>query len=154
MTTPESYVSVETVARRLCVSGETVRDWVRRGKLAAIRTPTGRIRIARSELRRRQRQWVAPETATVPICGVYFIKCGQFIKIGCTSDVTKRHQQVAAICPLAVKLAHTVKTDTIATARRLERAFHEQFKDSRHHHEWFTFSREIRAFISSHRGRA
>lgn len=48
--TPDRLVSVSTVARCLNVHAETVRGWIRRGRLDAIRTPAGVYRIRQSIL--------------------------------------------------------------------------------------------------------
>lgn len=42
----------DDVAAELKVSNQTIRRWVRAGKIAHVRTPSGRIRIRRSEIRR------------------------------------------------------------------------------------------------------
>lgn len=46
------FVTVSAIARALCVSGETVREWCRRGQVSALTTPGGHYRIPREELRR------------------------------------------------------------------------------------------------------
>ena len=50
MTAPDRLLDVSMVARRFNVTDETVRAWIRGGKLAAILTPTGRYRIPLSAL--------------------------------------------------------------------------------------------------------
>jgi excisionase family DNA binding protein len=46
----DRLLAVATVAYRLQVTPETVRSWIRSGKLDAIRTPTGRYRVPASTL--------------------------------------------------------------------------------------------------------
>jgi predicted site-specific integrase-resolvase len=59
----DHFVDVWDVARRAAVSAETVRGWIRRGKLLAYVTPTGRYRIpaavALTVLKRRHADEVA-----------------------------------------------------------------------------------------------
>lgn len=50
--TPERFLVVSTVARRLQVSGTAVRNWIHLGRIAFVQTPTGRYKIPASELRR------------------------------------------------------------------------------------------------------
>jgi excisionase family DNA binding protein len=47
---PDLYLDVATVARRLAVTPETVRAWIRAGLLQAIRTPTGGYRVPQTAL--------------------------------------------------------------------------------------------------------
>lgn len=46
---------VSYVAKQLCVGRQTVRDWIKVGRINATRTPTGHFRIPVSELRRLQK---------------------------------------------------------------------------------------------------
>ena len=50
--TPERLLDAMAIAKRMGVSSETVRAWIRAGKLKAITTPTGRYRIPSSALAR------------------------------------------------------------------------------------------------------
>lgn len=49
---PGAFRDVAAVARHLTVSCETVRAWIRAGKLDAIHTPTGHYRIPITEITR------------------------------------------------------------------------------------------------------
>lgn len=46
----EKLLKVGEVARRLNVSRHTVLNWIKRGKIKAIRLPSGRYRIPESEV--------------------------------------------------------------------------------------------------------
>lgn len=61
---PERYIDVSAAARRLTVACETVRAWIRSGRLEAISTPTGRYKIPSSALDRfcRSRKAQDPQT--------------------------------------------------------------------------------------------
>jgi excisionase family DNA binding protein len=52
-------------AERLGFSPETVLRWIRQGKLPAIRTPTGRIRIREGDLERCLEEWATPARGVV-----------------------------------------------------------------------------------------
>jgi hypothetical protein len=68
---------------------------------------------------------------------IYFIRCGEFVKIGFATDVPTRFSGIKTSTPHELELLGTVPGD-----RSTERAFHERFK--RHHHrgEWFHFADE------------
>jgi len=46
----DRLLPVSVVARRLCVSPQTVRNWIRAGRIPSERTPTGRLRVRLSTL--------------------------------------------------------------------------------------------------------
>lgn len=46
----DRFIDVSVVARRFGVSTTAVRNWIRAGKLSAVRTPSGRYRIPLSAL--------------------------------------------------------------------------------------------------------
>jgi excisionase family DNA binding protein len=48
----EEYLSVREVAMRLHVSTQTILGWISSGQLRALRTPTGRLRIRKSDVAR------------------------------------------------------------------------------------------------------
>jgi excisionase family DNA binding protein len=48
----EKLLKVSEVARKLNVSRHTVLNWIKRGKIKAIRLPGGRYRIPESEVRK------------------------------------------------------------------------------------------------------
>jgi hypothetical protein len=74
---------------------------------------------------------------------IYFIRCGEFVKIGFATDVPTRFSGIKTSTPHELELLGTVPGD-----RSTERAFHERFK--RHHHrgEWFHFADEIKGTIA------
>jgi Meiotically Up-regulated Gene 113 (MUG113) protein len=85
---------------------------------------------------------------TRPTCGVYFIRCGPFVKIGFATNVSKRFMAIQLGCPLEMELVGLVPCSTAADARALECRLHEQFSAQRHRLEWFRLDRDICRFIA------
>lgn len=50
--THDPLLEVSVIARQMGVSQTAVRNWIRMGRLRAVRTPTGRYRVRQSELDR------------------------------------------------------------------------------------------------------
>ncbi|WP_422383230.1 GIY-YIG nuclease family protein [Roseibium album] len=73
---------------------------------------------------------------------LYFIKCGEFVKIGITSDIRKRLGEIKNGNPHDLELLHIT-----AGKRNEERALHIRFSKFRHRDEWFRFEGELKAFI-------
>lgn len=74
---------------------------------------------------------------------VYFLKCGDKIKIGKAWDVRKRMTGIQTSSPDIVECLG-VTTGGIREERRL----HKKFSHLRHHGEWFVDATEIREFIN------
>jgi hypothetical protein len=64
---------------------------------------------------------------------VYFLKSGDFVKIGVTANLEQRMRDHAISNP-NIELMFTIPFD-----ERNEKALHELFKDRRHKGEWFRF---------------
>jgi hypothetical protein len=79
--------------------------------------------------------------------GVYFVACGQVIKIGVAVNVRKRLIGVQAACPFRLSLLAVAPGGV-----REEAAYHERFAAHRRHFEWFTASPEILAEVERLRG--
>ncbi len=76
----------------------------------------------------------APEIEPV----VYFIQCGEFIKIGFTVEPAKRIAAIQTSSPHEIKLLGTMKGGP-----ETEKAMHAQFKHLRHRGEWFRVDEEL-----------
>ncbi len=50
MSKPEELLTVKEVALTLNVQRQTVWNWVKKGKLPAVRLPSGRIRVRKEEI--------------------------------------------------------------------------------------------------------
>ena len=70
---------------------------------------------------------------------VYFVKAGDFIKIGYTCDVQARMSQIQTSNPNEVDLLFTVKTDD---ARKLEQDLHNKYRKQNVRGEWFQLTQE------------
>lgn len=94
-------------------------------------------------------QMVMPVRLTIlPIeskCGVYFIQCGSFIKIGVSVNVVSRLKSLAFMNPYAlVGLGFIRAADD---AWQVETGLHQRFAECRHRGEWFHDSEALRAYI-------
>lgn len=65
---------------------------------------------------------------------VYFIKGGDYVKIGKTANVKKRINDIRTCCPGGLGIIAVVKTDRACS---LENYVHLFFKEKRVHGEWF-----------------
>jgi len=63
---------------------------------------------------------------------LYFIRCGDYIKIGSTDNVERRIKDLTNSNPYPVELIKV-----ILDQGHLESIYHEQYKDKRIHGEWF-----------------
>lgn len=77
--------------------------------------------------------------------GIYFIRCGEFIKIGCSSDIRQRFLNIQSGNPyeLVLEAKHICCGKTM---RSLEKYLHNKFKDSKHMLEWFRADFSIEDF--------
>lgn len=64
MTRAEPLLTTGAVARELNVTDETIRRWIRDGRIAAIKLPSGQVRIRRSTLDEILTTLVEPATET------------------------------------------------------------------------------------------
>lgn len=78
---------------------------------------------------------------------VYFIKCGEFVKIGRSDDPKGRLLALRIGNPFDLTLLHTVPGDAFT-----EEQFHGMFATYRHRLEWFRFEGELRAWIEAETG--
>jgi Meiotically up-regulated gene 113 len=71
-----------------------------------------------------------------PIQGyVYLVKCGEYYKIGRSSNIDRRMEQLAIQLPHKPEVIHVIAT---ATPPELEQFFHRNFSDKRLNGEWFS----------------
>lgn len=78
--------------------------------------------------------------------GVYFIQCGQFVKIGLGKSVRRRFRAIRRSMPFRVDLLGVVVPESGKTLRQLEREYHVQFKAFRQRGEWFRIEGELETF--------
>lgn len=82
-------------------------------------------------------------------CGVYFIRCRQFVKIGHGVRLRRRVAGIAAWCPFEVEVLATIPALDRIAAERLERELHRRFRPLRHRLEWFKLEEPLIAYIES-----
>ena len=75
--------------------------------------------------------------------GVYFVRCGELIKIGTSTDVHQRVASIRTMTPLPVELVAIA-----AGSRAEESVLHARFAHLRQHGEWFTATPELLAYIA------
>lgn len=63
---------------------------------------------------------------------VYFMRTGDFVKIGVTTGMFARYQAIDAATPFMVDILATLPGD-----QKLERELHQRFAEHRHKYEWF-----------------
>lgn len=72
---------------------------------------------------------------------VYFIACGEFVKIGRSQDPRRRLAGITTDNPYDLALLRVV--------RGLEVEYHQRFAAHRHRNEWFRFEGELKAWLES-----
>lgn len=82
-----------------------------------------------------------PQTRLMPN-HLYFIKCGEFLKIGIAADVRKRVKDMEMNNPHEMEVIHVM-----LGKRKEEKELHLRFADYRHRNEWFRFEGELREYV-------
>jgi hypothetical protein len=87
----------------------------------------------------------APTDAEAPRDGyMYMLKLGKHYKIGMTTDVPRRHRQIALELPERPDVIHSIRTDD---PEGIEAYWHRRFAAKATNGEWFALdSKDIRAF--------
>lgn len=80
----------------------------------------------------------------VPTPGVYFVRAGNRIKIGMSSDVPRRVKSLQTASSEPLQLL-AIKQG----GRAEEKSLHDRFAHLRQHGEWFTAAPELLAFIAA-----
>lgn len=73
---------------------------------------------------------------------LYFIRCGDFIKIGITTNILQRYRHLNTANPLPISVFMVGDGDV-----DLERTIHEDFKELRVKGEWFRNEEPLTGFI-------
>jgi len=68
---------------------------------------------------------------------VYFIRAGEYVKIGIAKDIKSRIAALQTGQPVKIEFCGAIRNITIEQARRYERKLHEFFKNLRAEGEWF-----------------
>lgn len=80
---------------------------------------------------------------------VYFIFSSDdmFVKVGITTDLSKRLSSIQNGCPTPLRLGGYVKFDNVKEATKYERMIIDKFGDINAHGEWFKHTPEISQWI-------
>jgi T5orf172 domain len=130
------YVDRSTKARERALALKIIRRWEREIERGEFVEP-GEARLAD--------YLFANKIAEVPKrpSFVYFIECGDFIKIGGATSMRSRLSGLATGNPYQLKVLATITDDT-----HTESALHNRFAESFHRGEWFRKTLELMAFIA------
>ena len=134
---------------------EAFEDLVRSRKLADEVTSA---RVARSELGKALAQWKPVHSTADPArrdmryeASVYFLRCGDYIKIGYSAAPHMRLRQIKSDDgtkrPSDIDCASTVLVQTEPGGFNRERELHAKFAHLRHTGEWFTEAPELTDYI-------
>ena len=92
------------------------------------------VRVLASEMRRLHR----------PVPGVYFVRSGDFIKIGFASNLDTRKRELQCGNPTEIELLAT-----LPGPRSLEKRLHSLFAQHREGGEWFRVNDRLTDFLTS-----
>jgi len=94
------------------------------------------------------REWLADlhRQDTNPDGEVYFLECGDFVKIGYSTDIAGRIETLQPGAPQKLKLIARMPG-----TMRTERALHEKFSHLRECGEWFSMTDEVWTFLKAMR---
>lgn len=81
-------------------------------------------------------------------CGVYFIQCGRFVKIGMSQCIQQRLAEVQVMNPVSLRLA---RVELLSAAELLPREMrlHDRFAEYRHRGEWFRIEGRLAAYLTN-----
>ncbi len=75
--------------------------------------------------------------------GIYFIRCGNFIKIGHTEAVSNRLSQIRMATPYDVELMGIIQTPLRRDRLKIESEWHQTWAQLHHRGEWFHKTDEL-----------
>lgn len=78
---------------------------------------------------------------------VYFIRAGEYVKIGKAADPEDRMRGMQTACPFHMRLVGTIDCRSDGGAYVYERKLHHRFRSLRVRGEWFRMDREILRYI-------
>jgi hypothetical protein len=77
---------------------------------------------------------------------LYLIRCGEYVKIGSSSDSASRLRQLQSSLPVQMQLIATIQVNA---ANKVERALHAEFAPKRVRGEWFLLTEQAIESIKS-----
>jgi hypothetical protein len=78
--------------------------------------------------------------------GIYFVKCGRYIKIGQTNNIDTRIKEIRRNNPF--KLEILLLLDHIDEFSISEKAFHSHFDQYKFQGEWYYYQNELKYFVN------
>lgn len=148
----ERLLKIAQVARVWNVSERTVWRDIQSGRLKAVASPSGRIRVPLSALAIRPR--LLPPPTEFPRCGVYFVAGPDLVKIGFASNVSRRFTGLSYESAVPLRFLGWIHMPDVRSARRLETEVHRFFSSAKAYSEWFRISvDDAIAFLSQRGGR-
>lgn len=79
--------------------------------------------------------------------GVYFVQCGEFVKIGTAQHIANRVNSHQVSSPYPMTLLGSIVIPSLAVRRRTEKEWHERWAAAHHRGEWFHATSELLAEI-------
>lgn len=104
---------------------------------------SGRIK-RRTKDRRIANQLIGPGH----FASVYFVKGGDYVKIGKAKDVEQRVRDLQVASPKKLKILYVIQVPE-SRVNEEERRHHEKFKHLKASGEWFRYDDEIKEYIAS-----
>lgn len=145
----KDMMTLAEAAAQCDVDYDTFLRWVRAGRVPFVEVGPHRLkRVRRGDVEQLVRivpadADAAPKDIPQPSpcrmrCGVYFIRCGDLVKIGYAGRVEARVYSVRHGIPADTELLRVIETRTVAEAKALEGKLHDRFKSDRVRGEWFS----------------
>lgn len=78
---------------------------------------------------------------------VYFIRAGEYVKIGKAADPEDRMRGMQTACPFHMRLVGTIDCRSDGGAYIYERKLHHRFRSLRVRGEWFRWDKGLKRFI-------
>jgi hypothetical protein len=94
------------------------------------------------------RKFVPVSRDVVP-CWVYFIRCGDSVKIGVTAAVDIRLRQLQSASPTVLSVLASIRCVNADGAYELEGQLHKQFAEHRLRGEWFAWCDPIASYVAT-----
>lgn len=140
-------LTVKEFAAREGVTESTVRGWLSKGWVQS--SPSGGVippplNIITADRHGYSWSWFS---------GVYFLRCGEFVKIGYAHDVRVRMEAIRTHNPYKVEPIGFIECKSLEEAKRIEREHHERFAHLRSTGEWFRTEPDLVDHVQSLSGR-
>jgi hypothetical protein len=136
-TTERLALTIPEAARRLGISTADVMRAVRQNEIPTIAGEAETLIPADAI----QNLPPCAPTIVVESC-VYFIRCGEFVKIGKADDLIKRFKGLRTSMPHDLELLMSLPGSVPE-----ERGFHDRFAAHRHRGEWFRLEGSLAEFL-------